>query len=342
MREIRLLLIIVLSIYCFQSLAQDSLEIEKINNHLLDVNEEIEKLSERQNYQNDQINSQTGMIDTAFDGISAEISASSYYIGIFGIVIAIFSIALSIYVSKIAKNVSNMKSDNELLLQKNIQIKTDLESLSEKITKDSSGLYKIIQDEESNHLTQRLIAVPEDICNLFGILASRDLSDEHFLQLKEGYLQIKDSDEDNEYKFLYMNLFFQHFSEFSIVDKEIAPSFIEDLDDSFDMAFKIDTINSVKGFFKAVFNASMDKYISEINSYILAMFNSKYAEEEEVYFTINNSIPTREGKFQLYDLVSKAPEYNQFRKRFGNLISQYEYPDLTAKELAIINESKEL
>jgi hypothetical protein len=78
---------------------------------------EISEIKNRQQYQSEQIDGQTSMIDTAFDGVSAELSASSNFIGIFGIIIAIFSIGLSIYVSRIEKNVKAMKTDSELLLQ---------------------------------------------------------------------------------------------------------------------------------------------------------------------------------------------------------------------------------
>jgi hypothetical protein len=333
------IIIIIFSLFWNNStFAQDSLKIKKIDNQLIELNKTIDQLKERQQYQNGQINSQTVMIDTAFDGVSAEIGASSNFIGIFGILIAVFSIGLSIYVSRIAKNINSMKSDNEILLQKNIQIKNDLESLSDKITKDSDGLYKLIRDEESKHLIQRLISVPEDVCNLFGILASRELEKEHYEPIREGFNQIKDIDEDDEYKHMYLSLFFQHFSDLALLDDEIKPIMLDDLDNIFSMAFKNDTIKSISDFFNQLNQGSLNDFVTEINTYILSLTKSKYADDDEVYYAINNSVSSRDSKFQLYDLVSKAPDYNVFRENFGKIIIEYGYNDLEPKELAIINE----
>ncbi len=279
------------------------------------------------------------MLDAAFDGVSTEISAASYIIGIFGIILTIVSIGLGIYVSRIVKNVKAMKDDSQLLLQENILIKQELETLSEKITKDSRGLYKLVRNEESNHMIERLISVPEDVTNLFSSLASRELEPNHFLKLKEAFLQIKN---DSDYNSLYLTLFFQHFSGLSILDSEIKPEFIKGLTDSFTYAFKSDAIKSATNYFDALVAIELTKSKPEINTYAINLCKSKYSQCEEVYFAINNSMKSRELKFLLYDIVEKVDDTLCFRKMFGKLLLEYKFENLTPNESATIENIKKL
>lgn len=313
----------------------DSLKIDSLKNEISVLNQKITDVNERLKYQADQINGQSGMLDTAFDGVSASLSASSNFIGIFGIIIAIFSIGLSIYVARIEKNVKAMKIDNEFLLQKNIQIKLDLEGLSDKITKDTKGLYKLIRNEESNQMLDRLVSVPEDIQNLFSNLASRDLEKEHFVKLKEAFMQLNEKDEGYSE---YLILFFEHFSDLSYIDNEIRPKFLNSLSNNFYNAFKNDVIKSVSDFFSAILQATISSNIKEINQYVDAFCKSSFADTEDIYFTINNVMQTRDNKFELYDSISKASELLIFRKNFGKLILDYNFENLTPKELALIQD----
>jgi len=314
-------------------------KVDSLNNEIKSLKIELKEIRNKQEYQDNQINSQVSMLDTAFDGVSSQLSASSIFIGIFGIIIAIFSIGLSVYVSRIEKNVKGMKTDNELLLQKNIQIKQELEELSEKITKDTSGLYKLIRNEESNHMLDRLISVPEDMDNLFSNLTSRDLEKEHFLKLKEAFIQLNKGDDGYSN---FLTIFFQHFSDQSLLDIDIKPKFMASLDENFEYAFKNDVLKSVGDFFTAVITLSISKSINEINNYIGSLIKSKFSSLEEVYFIINKVVDRRESKFELYDAMSKAPELLLFRQNFGKLILDYKYENLTAKEAAIIEEIKNI
>ncbi|MBI2257920.1 MAG: hypothetical protein HYU67_03365 [Flavobacteriia bacterium] len=331
----KLILFFILIIISNYSDAKPKTSIDSLEKEVSNLKEEITEIKSRQQYQGEQINGQTGMLDTAFDGVSAELSASSNFIGIFGIIIAIFSIGLSIYVARIEKNVKAMKTDSELLLQKNIQIKQDLEALGDKITKDTTGLYKLIRNEESNQMIDRLISVPEDIDNLFSNLASRDLEKEHFPKIKEAFLQLDEKDDGYS---AYLTLFFQHFSDLSFMDLDIKPKFLKSLPDNFSNAFKNDVLKSVSDFFNATLQMTIAKSISEINQYVAAFCKSQFAEKEDIYFTINNAMKNRENKFELYDSISKAPDFQIFRRNFGKLILDYKFENLTPKEAAIIQD----
>lgn len=310
----------------------EKIEIEILKSKLEDLEKKLE-------YQNNQINSQAGMLDAAFDGVSTELGASSNSISIFSIIIAILTIGLGWYITKIEKSIKIMVDDSETLMQRNIEIKESIEALSDKITKDSGGLYKIIRNEESNHILDRLISVPEDILNLFSSIASRDLEEVHFLKLKEAYLQVQN---DDTYKTNYLTLLFQHFSGLSLLDEDIRTEFFLNIEDSFENSFKNDVIKSSKDFFDTIAELEIATYISEINQFIKSICKSVFSDKEEVYFQIDNSINSRELKFNLYENIEVISETLMFRKKFGGFIIEYGYENLTDEEEIIIEKIKKL
>lgn len=345
--KIKLQIIILLfSISChalenIQSKTQDSIkrEILILKSQVNELKSKQNDLESKQEYQNRQIDSQTGMIDTAFDGVSAEIGGASNYISIFGTGLAIFTIFLSIYVSRMEKSVKRMRDDSETLFHTNLQIKESVESLSEKITNDSKGLYKIIRNEESNHIIDRLISVPEDIGNLYNNLATRDLEPEHFLKLKEAYMQVR---LDPAFNSNYLTLLTQHFSGLSILDEDIKDDFTKSLKHSFEHSFKNDLVKSSFDFFKALANYDFSKFVMEINSFANELSINDFGTNEQIYFAINQAVENRGSKFKLYNIIEKSPTKLIFRKMFGKLIVDYNYEDLTVAEQTSIDEIKNL
>nr|WP_315158092.1 hypothetical protein [uncultured Flavobacterium sp.] len=315
-----------------KTLSPEKIEIENLKAKLDDLERKLE-------YQSNQINSQAGMLDTAFDGVSTELGASSNSISMFSIIIAILSIGLGLYITKIEKSIKTMVEDSETLMQKNIEIKKNVEALSDKITKDSGGLYKIIRNEESNHLLDRLISVPEDILNLFYSIASRDLEEQHFFKLKEAYLQIKD---DDAYSEDYLTLLFQHFTGLSLLDEDIRLEFLNNIKVSLKNSFKSDIVKSSKDFFDTIVEQEIDNYKSEINKFVEGICESTFSDREEIYFQINNSVNSRELKFNIYKNIDVKPETLIFRKKFGQLILDYDYIDLTPDEEIIVEKIKNL
>jgi hypothetical protein len=311
-------------------------QVEYLNKTVEKLKNQQENQKEQITYQKELITSQTGMIDTAFDGVSAELGSSSNTIGIFGIIVTIIAIALSIYLTRLERNVTRMLAESTTLLGENIKIRQELESLNEKITKDGKALYEIVRNEESNHLLDRLISVPEDIANLFRNLASRDLEPIHFLKLKEAYLQF--IGQENE--FLYIRLFFQHFSGLSLLDSEIKPLFMKELDQGFYAAFKNDAVKSASDFFNAIMKIGVSKSRKDINDYVTQLCKSKFSTSEEIYFAINNEMKNKELKFELYDNINKIPETFLFRKMLGQLILDHKFENLNEQEEAIIQDIK--
>lgn len=295
----------------------------------------ISTLNSKLEYQNSQIESQSSLLDTSFDGISAQLSASSYFIGIIGLIIALFSIALSIYVGRIVRNINRISQDNETLLQRNVTVRQDIEALSEKITNDSKGLYKLMRTEEANHILDRLIAVPEDIANIFSNLASRELDEVHFLQLKEAYLQIK---QQPEYSDSYLIQFFQHFAGIASTDEEIKEAIISELGLCVRSSFKNDIVKSTHDFFTAIIKKGLNDSITEINAFVIAVGTGKFKNLEELYFSLFNTLSIRENQFAFYQIIEKTDLTKEFRINYGKLLQDYSTVNPTAEENLIFTE----
>jgi hypothetical protein len=313
--------------------------LELSQNQILEQSKVIEELSKKLDYQGNQIESQTSILDTSFDGVSAQLSASSNFIGIFGVIIAIFSIGLSIYVGRIARNINQISQDNETLLQRNVTIKQDIEALSEKIVNDSKGLYSLMRTEEANHILDRLISVPEDISNMFSNLASRELDENHFLQLKEAYLQIIDQD---EYADSYLIQFFQHFAGLAITDDSIKDKMISKINICVTSSFKNDIVKSTQDYFTALVKSGLDNSVSELNAFVKATISSKYKEMEEVYFSVFNSLLIRDNQFSFYRKIEKTDATKLFRLNFGKLLADYREDNPTADENLVFTELENL
>lgn len=304
-------------------------QIERSLKQLEEQSKTITTLNSRLEFQNSQIDCQTSLLDTSFDGVSAQLSASSNFIGIFGIIIAVFSIALSLYVGRIAKNINKISQDNETLLQRNVNVKQDIEALSEKITNDSRGLYKLMRTEETNHILDRLIAVPEDIKNIFSNLASRELDEHHFLQLKEAYLQIK---KNPEYAEPYLVQFFQHFAGIAITDEEIKVAIISNLKLCIESSFKNDIVKSTNDFLTAIIKKGLNISTTEINAYIKAISVSEFKDLEELYFSLFNTLSNRENQFAFYQIIEKTDLTKKFRINYGKLLQNYSMANPTITE----------
>ncbi|RKF05080.1 hypothetical protein C8N26_0480 [Tenacibaculum lutimaris] len=316
-----------------------SKEIDSNQQKMLEQSKEIKELSNKIEYQGNLINNQTVLIDTSFDGVSSQLSASSYFIGIFGIIIALFSIGLSIYVSRMSRNIKNISLDNETLLQKNVTIKQEIELLSEKIVNDSTGLYKVMRTEEANHILDRLISVPEDISNMFSNLASRELNDNHFLQMKEAYTQIKD---DEEFADSYLIQFFQHFAGLSVIDEEIKDNLLSKLDMCVKCSFKNDIVNSTQNYISALQKKGLNNSKSEINIFVKIIENSKYKDLEELYFSVFNTLSTRNAQFAFFQIINKTDNTKLFRKNYGKLLENYKTENTTDDENLVFEELENL
>lgn len=322
-----------------QNKPYDSLkkEIILLNNKINQQNEKIKQTEDQINYQKDQMNSQIGMLDTAFDGVSSQLGASSYFVGIFTVIIAVLTIGLGIYVSRIERNIRVLVQDNETLLLRNVQIREEIQTLSDNITNNSKSLYNIIRNEESNHIIERLLLVPNDIINLNTLLLSRELEPRHFINIKEAVLRA-----DEKYKGNYSILFFQHFAGISMFDDDVKDTVFKDLDWLIENSFKNDIVKSSSEFFNSAYKNGIIHSKDVINLFAKALSKSKYLNYEEIYFGIFNQMINREDKFLLYENIEKTDDAKKFRKEYGKLLLDFKTEAPSLKEQWILREIETL
>lgn len=300
----------------------------------------LEKQQDELSRQKDDLKRQKGYVDTSFSGVSEQIGAASYFIGGFGIVMVIVSIGLGVYVNKMERSVRSISDDAEVLLQRNITVRKEVEDLGNKITSDTAGLYKIVRNEESDYMLERLINVPEDINNLFQNLASRELEDYHFEKLKEAALQVIGNDDRLEEA--YILLFFQHFAGQTIINTQLKPILIKDFHMIFEGAFKNDMIISSFDLFKAFVKLGLKESKNDINAFVSALSNSGHSELEEVYSSIFQAVQPRDNQFLLYNQIDKTDQTKKFRSRYGKLILEYKSEELIEEEQNVVAEIENL
>jgi hypothetical protein len=322
-----------------QNAKYDSLETKIIllENRVRNLEHQISQSNQQISFLKEQSNSQTGMLDTAFDGVSTQLSASSIFVAIFSILIGLFSLGLGIYVARIERHIRGIAQDNETLLQRNVQIRQDVDTLSKKITSDPKGLYSLLKKEESDHIIDRLLVVPDDIVNLYMLLVSRDLEPSHFSKVKEALMRAED-----EFQRGYDALLFQHFTTLSMFDDEIRPRIVNSLDGLIARSFKNDIIKSTRDYFNFVYSRGIRHTKEEVNKFAVALSKSKYKNSNEIYFSISNQMPSREEKFLLYDIIEKSDITKEFRIGYGNILLDYKASTPSPFETGIINEIETL
>ena len=234
---------------------------------------------------NDNIDAVRRIVDVSNSTIANEISAVNTMLVAFTIVFGIVGVLLGIYISWLQRKVSKMSDNIEEKEQKISLLAKTVEDTDNKIQSDISGLYTKLRKEETLTLLHRLEEEPEDITNLADLLLARPLDDNGFPILKRAFVNLmainsgvaKDEFTDSMNETRYVLLLFQHYLFQSILDDELRPIIVKDLNSCMDCAFKHDIIKSTKDFCRALSNedATFEKKQLLID-YLKALNQSKY------------------------------------------------------------------
>ncbi|OXB18054.1 hypothetical protein, partial [Flavobacterium tructae] len=81
----------------------------------------------------------------------------------------------------------------------------------------------------------------------------------------------------------------------------------------------------------------IENYKLELNKFVTGFCKSKFSTEEAIYFEIINSLKSRELKFKIFKIIDEVSESLIFRKKYGKLILDYNYENLTNAENLVIN-----
>ncbi len=335
MKKLLLITLILFSLKSYSQTVKDTTleyRISKIESKLESINklnEKFENIKDKLDYQ-EKINTQT------LNNISTQLSASSYSLTLFGALFAIAAIAVTFYVTYIERKIINMSEENKKLLAKSEKAKNEIEELNKLIQNDVYNLFLKIKREETRHIIDRLVEIPEDIGNVETVLLTRDLTSDDFLKLKKAYLKLEDTNA-NANKYRYKLVFFQHFLHLVLKDEDIKNDISNFIYDGIQSCFKNDIIKSTSDFASVLVEVGIEKFKKEINSFFHGLSDSKYKNYYEVYDVLFEQLKVRKNQFEIYSLVESVPEKRIAKINFGKIL-QKTYHHVSALEATLLRD----
>jgi len=307
------------------------------------LNQSFNELHNKHDYQI-RINEQT------LNSISNQIAATSFHISIFAILFSVAAIVLAIYVTWVERKIIRLKQENESLLKETKDTKKEVVEINDLIQKDIYGLFLKIKREETRHIIDRLIKIPEDISNFESELLSRELHEEDFVLLKTAYLGLPIRKQEPGIQFVrannksqYLILFFQHFLGLSIKDDHISSDIIDFFPQGFECAFENDIIKSTEDFIKALIDLGLQSKSKEISSFLAALSDSSFKDSNKVYSIIFQSLKTRNNHFKFFDIISNEQPLDVIKKNYGLVLTEnYHSMNLSISEKETIDEIKKI
>ncbi|MDD4970215.1 MAG: hypothetical protein PHT07_12390 [Paludibacter sp.] len=322
---ILLFLLITLTIFSADNVySKDKIkqiEIKKLETEIVQSKRELLDIKSRLAIQ-ENINEKT------INNISSQLDAASLNITIFGILFGIAAIILGIYVTRIENKVVRMKEESTCLLNETKKNKEEVVSINNLIQKDIYGLYLKIKREETNHILNRLLIVPNDVSNFMDQLLSRELEKEDFKILKDAYLKLLKLPEEQRgksgfgltYEGKYKLLFFQHFLDLSIKDEIISRDLIDFYPQGIYCSFENDIIKSTKDLMKVTIESGYRTMTNELNSYIKGLSESNFKNSEIIYKIIFDKLQNRENQFGFFSLLFDDKESRIGKSNYGKLL----------------------
>jgi len=337
MRKV-LLLILIIPVFAISQNAIDSTLIHKNQIEIEELNENFNELQYKYDYQI-KINEQT------LNSISNQIGATSFNLSIFAFLFGILAIGLGVYVTWVERKIIRIKEENESLLKETKKTKDEVVAINELIQKDIFGLFLKIKREETIHILNRLVKIPEDIANFTEQLISRELKEEDYTLVKKAYLKLKPKQKEDDYSFglsykeSYSLLFFQHFLDQAVKDEEIGPELITYYSHGIGCAFENDIIKSTEDFMKSIMDLGFQKRDKEINSFMKGLSSSQHKDFTRIYEIIFNSLNNRDNQFKFYSLIENGKDNRLGKVNFGKLlIKKYSETKFSDSEKTVLED----
>ena len=255
--------------------------------------------------------------DAALNSVNTSISGDSYALMLFGIIATLLGVALGLYITRQVKNVTHIAKQSKIVLGDHLKIRDEVRDLDEKIKTNMSELYNALKEEETKALVERLCEVPEDIGNLFDVLASRYISKEFFPQMKKAYQSLSDVSDGSG----YILLFFQHFPSLAIFDEDLQGKFEAGYGMLMDGSFKNDILKTSEEFIKVTIKEGNILHFSEkIKKYFIALGQSKFKKYLELHKHLYNILATKENRFNLYSIFQQEAQLKETAKIYGRFL----------------------
>lgn len=303
-------LIVSLLIY-FNTNAQDvKTKTDSLSISLQKANERIEDLSEEIKFLSEMLDKQTGLIGQEQSAVSNSMSSLNILFVAFSVIIAIIAVSLGIYVKKKREQIEKIKDYVD-------EKRKDVLEIDNKITSDIDGLYEKLRKSETKVLLKRLADVPEDINNLFFLLASRKLYKEDFGRFLVAYRNLKNKNGyKNEVYFLnYLTLFFQHFCGEAVAQEIVRDDLIDHFQIVLNSAFKREVEESTKSLILCL-NKNQGTSSNEevLKKYLSALIQSEHKDYTEPYRIILDNYSNKEELKEICEKLNNKP------KVFGDIL----------------------
>jgi hypothetical protein len=311
----------VLLLIYFNTNAQDvKTKTDSLSISLQKANERIEDLSEEVKFLSEMLDKQTGLIGQEQSAVSNSMSSLNILFVAFSVIIAIIAIiggvVLGRYVKKKSEQIEKIK---DYVDEKQKEVK----EIDNKITSDIDGLYEDLRKSETKVLLKRLADVPEDINNLFYSLASRKLYKEDFGRFLVAYRNLKNKNEyKNEVYFLnYLTLFFQHFCGEAVAHEIVRDDLIDNFQIVLKNAFEREVKESTKSLILCL-NKNQGTFSNEevLKKYLSALIQSKYKDYTEPYRIILDNYSNKEELKEICKNLNNKPEVFEdiLKRTFGD------------------------
>lgn len=312
-----------------------------INRNISILKNNIKNLTDKYDYQ-------VKVNDQALNGISTQLDAASFNISIFSFLFGIIAIILGVYITWVERKIVKLRDENQNLLNETKKTKIEVVEINELIQKDIYGLFLKIKREETIHILNRLVNIPENINNVSSELLSRELIPDDFSLLKSAYQKLPDEEPiktgfisiRGTYKDSYLLLFFQHFLEQTIKDVDLRFDIRNFFDTGIRCAFKNDIVKSAKDFTKSINDLGYEDLKADIIRFFDALSESKFKDFIPLYETIFNNLKNKDFQFEIITLID-SNKGKIAKIKLGRLyIDKYKNEKLIEREKELIADLK--
>ncbi len=256
--------------------------------------------------------------EQAISSVNTSIAGASYALTIVGIIVTMLAIGLGIYVSRQVKNVTDLTKQNKSILETHDKIRDEVRQLDANIKRDMGQLYNDLRKEESRALIERLRKVPEDIGNLFSILASREIGQEFYEGIKDAYQLGKGRPRFQIHE--YFLLFFQHFGGIALLDPDLADQIEQEYHSLMESSFRNDIIRTSCEFLAACTQEGILHWRERVTKYFAALSASIHRDCSELHAAIYKTLGTKENRFTLYSILSSDGQLKGLAQVYGKLL----------------------
>jgi hypothetical protein len=244
-------------------------------------------------------------VNTSISGASYALAVFGIIVGIFGIIVAFLLVSLGIYIGRQVKNVTVLTEQSKSILQTHERIRDEVRQLDANIKRDMAQLYSDLRNEETRALIQRLGKVPEDIANLFNILASREIGQEFYEAIKDAY-QLGKGRPGFE-RAQYLLLIFQHFAGVALLDPDLRDDIEPQYQNLMQASFVNDIVHTSCEFLTACTQEGILHWRERLTKYFVALIASTHKNCNELHAAIYKALGIKENRFNLYSILRAYP-----------------------------------